>query len=223
MLTTAVVGWLFVGAALIPPPPPCIPEDSSNYDCYLRLAGPDRCTIRLGEWDGWRMTWNYKAVFSGTCRDGYANGAGVLRLTNSDGEWREFEGMFSSGRPEAGWSGSVGPLAAGTHADGLVVREGVSDPWLWVLKSPDGWEMEGPIGDGRRQGYWVERHPDGVIHRGWYVDGQRHGIWVEEQSSGLVETGPYVNGKRSGEWNSGKWPDWRYRSLNSAWGFMSEW
>ena len=70
---------------------------------------------------------------------------------------------------------------------------------------------KGPYRDNKRNGNWILRFPDGNEMEGPYVDGLRHGVWTRHFADGAVEKGRYVNGEKQGTWivRDGKF---RYRT-----------
>ncbi len=160
-------GAAFVHASLLVPPVPRAPAlaptcagMSRGAACWLELAGAERCRFWYDYYDpgvGW--------AWSGECRDGVADGPGVLTATAAVGS-AELFGAFGGGRMQG----------------------------LWIVRHADGRIDQGSYLDGRKHGRWMDRYANGRVDEGSYVNGRKHGRWVDRYASGNRLEYEYDNG-----------------------------
>jgi len=141
-----------------------------------------------GEWisdsQGCKVFWakaftaGESITWSGTCRDGHAEGSGVLDFLK-DGKLSErFEGTLEKGKVAVPWHARVG---RGT------------------LSWPNGDRYEGDIVDGRRTGKGVYSWADGSRYEGDFVDGKITGKGVHLWADGNRYEGDFVDYKPRGK------------------------
>ncbi len=133
--------------------------------CWQQLANPPGCRFWYDYHDP-GVSW----AWSGACRNGVADGPGVLAAT-AGGGLAELIGAFGGGRMQG----------------------------LWIVRYADGRIDRGPYVDGRKHGRWVDRYANGRVDEGSYANGRKHGRWVDRYASGNRFEYEYRNGSVDGQ------------------------
>lgn len=129
-------------------------------------------------------------TWTGACRNGRAEGDGVLEDTKGN----RAEGRLEEGLKDGQWTAT---LAGGTVITGSHIEGTVHGPWTFDMS--DGrfyaltWE------DGRLQGPWERRDDDGYGVAGTMKDGKGTGTWTYSWPNGVEALVPYVDGQIHGE------------------------
>ena len=146
------------GQALASHIPPRWEPVANKPGCVVWDSEPD---------DGTRITW------SGACKDGKANGKGVLSWHYKAGEeWLEIR-----------YEGSI--------TEGQVTGRG-------VMTWPSGERYEGELKNWKPHGRGILISREGGRYEGEFVEGQRHGQGLVTWPSGSSFKGPYVNNLEQG-------------------------
>ena len=197
--------------------PPCAdPGASGSAPCLTALDNIADCHFRGGfaRWGEAPFTW------SGSCRNGLAEGEGVLedRAGNRQtgrfsaglrrGMWRKervdgglHEGPYDRGQVHGVWTETH---ASGARSTGRYERGSPAGEWRTEL--PDGEVRRGPYREGLRHGGWVFERPDGARTEGHYAHGKKAGHWTYLYAGGRVDEGRMGNGVPVGMWTR-RWPD----------------
>ena len=146
-----------------PPVPPC-EAAVRRFDCWLELQSHPGCFV----WGAYALPYE-SVTWSGRCDDRFAQGNGMLTLTNrSDDSW--YTTLASGTRVDGKWHGTV------------------------VQKSADGTVQETPFVDGTANGAAVMTEPDGTVWEIPYVNGEWHGIVIVTATDGRRDESHWVNG-----------------------------
>ena len=170
----------------------------------------DETHIRNGDWDCWNpvevaghqgchfhgvlspyhhappMTW------SGGCRDGKAEGDGILE----DSLGNRSEGRLVAGMKDGAWTTR--------HPDGGVITEthvegAAHGPWTFDFSASKGPSYVVTYKHGVWHGRWERHDPDTYSEIGTFEDGMRSGTWTMTWPEGVEALVPYVDGKVHGE------------------------
>jgi hypothetical protein len=129
--------------------------------------------------------------WSGACKDGYADGKGVLEWHNKDGKTYRLQGSFVAGQLQG--EGELhypnGSVYTGTFDKNL--PEGHA-----YVRYADGEQYEGGIHMGERDGPGEMLYPNGDDYKGQWRKGRRNGTGVMTYILG---------GRYEGEWRDGEW------------------
>lgn len=135
--------------------------------------------------------------WSGDCRDGKAEGPGVLVIFK-DGQLR---GRYA-GPMVVGKATGIGTVDY-REGDGFLHYEGeVKDYALegyGNMTYPDGGVYEGQFSKNKADGFGVYTAPDGGVYQGRIKMGEPHGDGYEKTTEGEIYDGDFVDGKRQGE------------------------
>ena len=170
------------------PQPNCSGSPAGSA-CWMSVDNQPRCHV----WTP-RLTPGATVTWSGTCIDGFAQGAGSLTWTEEDSQ-SVHSGSLQVGKRHGHWvvGYANGGVAEFGYQNGL--RNGPA-----VFRYADGSIAEGQFVNGQRTGTWVRRHSGGGVTEGLYLNGRPHGRWVVYAGNGSTQEGPYVNGERQGTW-----------------------
>ena len=162
--------------------------------CHATAAGnwiADANDCKL--WDG-NPKDKETVTWSGACKDGYAEGPGVLQWIVDGKPSSTFEGSFSAGKRNGkGVEASV----SGVRFEGNFVddhREGKG-----ALTFPDGAHYEGDFLGDRRTGKGAMTFKDGAHYEGDFVNDKLTGKGALTFKSGNRYEGDFVEGKRTGK------------------------
>jgi hypothetical protein len=133
-------------------------------------------------------------AWNGGCKDGYADGKGVLQWDAADGIKHKLEATLVKGQVqgEATLRMPDGGLYIGT------VRNGVPDG-MGYFKDADSMQYEGEVHMGRRDGVADGLFPHGDRYKGQWKDGKPDGKGVMTYMLGGAYDGEWKNGKRDGK------------------------
>jgi hypothetical protein len=140
--------------------------------------------------------WNPRPVpgetvsWSGACKDGYADGPGVMQWMREGTPLHRVEGAFTSGKPN-GKMISVSPNGdryEGDYLDGK--RTGVG-----VITNAKGDRYEGAFVDGKREGAGELSLATGEHYKGNFSDGKPDGYGEMTWADGSTYKGQFVDGK----------------------------
>lgn len=148
--------------------------------CAASVHAADGVYTKIGDTacSAWTVPGSLRfQAWTGTCRDGIAEGRGVLTGDYHDdqGSWRPFriEGSLKAGRR----SGFVRAEFEGTAS------------------------YAGQYRDGHLEGWAVQRLADGSGYEGQWHDGLRHGVGRFTAANGSVLQGRWVAGTLVGTWH----------------------
>ncbi|MCY3673039.1 MAG: hypothetical protein OXH14_18420, partial [Alphaproteobacteria bacterium] len=218
VLLAAPMLFCNIGAARVAESlPPCTyPAAYGHARCLTPVDNIADCHFR----GGFANRGEAPFTWSGSCRNGLADGEGVLEDREGNrqtgrflaglrqGMWRKewvdgevHEGPYDGGRVHGFWTltQADGIRSTGRHERGSAVGE-------WRIEFPDGRVYRGAYREGRRHGRWIFEHPDGDRMEGRYAHGMEAGRWTYVYSGGRVDEGRKGNGKRVGSWTQ-VWPD----------------
>jgi hypothetical protein len=137
---------------------------------------------------------NERIHWSGGCRDGFGDGAGVLEWFEGDKPGSRVEGSFVHGAIQG-----RGHLVSGSGAtyDGSFENGEISGfgTMIW----PNGDRYDGGWKDGKRSGHGTFVRPNGDRYDGDFVEGYWQGKGLYVTLSGLRYSGDWVRSKRQGE------------------------
>jgi hypothetical protein len=132
--------------------------------------------------------------WSGGCKDGYADGKGVLEWRNKDGKTYRLEASFAAGQVQG--EGQLrypnGALYTGAFRDGVPDGQG-------YIRYADGGQYEGGIHMGARSGAGELLYPNGDDYKGQWQNNQRDGFGVLAYMLGGRYEGGWKDGKPSGQ------------------------
>lgn len=168
-------------AAFVSPGPACAAEAPAWYgasDCRIAPVGPP--PVQDVHW-------------SGQCKDGYAEGGGVLEWRASDKLTRRLEATLVRGQVEgeATLTWDNGNSYIGTFANGVPHGQG-------YLRSAYR-RYEGGIVNGKPEGNGIGVYPGGGRYEGQWKDGQPHGIGRATFVLGGSYEGEWKRGERDGK------------------------
>lgn len=128
--------------------------------------------------------------WSGACRNGRAEGHGVL--LDKDGS--RAEGRLVEGLKDGSWTATLanGGVITERHVEGVF-----HGPWTFDLQNGRFYSLA--YEDGRMQGPWERRDDDGYSMAGSVADGSKHGIWTLTWPDGVAALVPYEKGVIRGE------------------------
>ena len=197
--------------------PPCTdPGALGSVSCLTPVDNIADCHFR----GGFTVRGTAPFTWSGTCRNGLAEGEGILddrggnRQTGRfsagvrQGRWRKewvdgevHEGPYEGGQVHGVWTETQadGVRSTGRYERGNAVGE-------WKTELPDGQVNRGPYRKGQRHGRWIFKRPDGARTEGRYAHGTKTGHWTYVYASGRVDEGRMGNGVPVGLWTR-VWPD----------------
>jgi hypothetical protein len=109
--------------------------------------------------------------WKGGCRDGYAEGKGVLEWKPAGKPALVLEGLMMKGQVtgEATLKNATGPTYIGTLGDGQPHGNG-------YFKYPDGAQYEGGVANGLPEGNGIKLWPEGSRYEGGWKQGKRDGV-----------------------------------------------
>lgn len=132
--------------------------------------------------------------WSGACKDGYADGKGVLEWRNKDGKTYALEASFAAGQVQ-----SEGKLR---YPDGAAytgtVRNGVPDGQGYV-RYADGGQYEGGFRMGQREGTGESLYTNGDDYKGQWRQDKREGAGTITYGLGGSYEGDWKDNKPSGQ------------------------
>jgi hypothetical protein len=133
--------------------------------------------------------------WSGACKDGYAEGKGVLEWRGGE-KSRKFrlEATLARGTidGEATLNMADGGKYVGTFSHGAPDGKG-------YFRDPDGMQYEGEVRNGKRDGVAEGLFPDGDHYQGQWKDGKPDGTGRMEYVLGGAYEGEWKLGKRHGQ------------------------
>ena len=174
---------------LVTDPQPNCDGSPAGSACWMSVDNRPRCHVWTPS-----LTPGATVTWSGTCIDGFAQGAGSLTWTE-DAAQSVHSGSLQVGKRHGHW---VVGYANGDVAEGQYVNGLANGPA--VFRYAEGGVAEGQYVNGQRTGTWVRRHAGGGVTEGLYLNGRPHGRWVVHARNGSTHEGPYVNGERQGTW-----------------------
>ena len=129
-------------------------------------------------------------TWTGACRNGRAEGDGVLEDTKGN----RTEGRLVEGLKDGRWKATLasGDIITGSHVEGVI-----HGPWTFDMS--DGRFYAQTWEDGRLQGPWERRDEDGYGVAGTMTDGTKTGTWTYSWPNGVEALVPYVDGRIHGE------------------------
>ncbi|MDE0240598.1 MAG: hypothetical protein OXQ84_10430 [bacterium] len=129
-------------------------------------------------------------TWSGACRNGRAEGDGVLE----DKKGNRAEGHLVAGLKDGQWTVTFasGDVLTESHVGGVVHGP-------WTLDRSDGRFYAVTYEDGRMQGPWERRDDDGYSEVGTVTDGRFDGIFTITWPNGVEALVPYEEGVVQGE------------------------
>lgn len=137
-----------------------------------------------------------KVRWQGPCKDGYANGEGVLEWHDADGTQNGAAGRFEGGMKQGRRSGLAyvkdldGDQFEGHFVDGK--RDGKG-----ILVTLAGSEYDGHWKGGKRHGYGSQVYATGGRYEGQWQDDKFHGHGKAAYIGGKVFEGEFVQGRRA--------------------------
>lgn len=154
-----------------------------------KLAGPKNCRIvDLVETEAEEVKW------SGTCKDGFAEGQGKLTWTTENGGQGSFQGTMQHGQAEgAGYLADPG----GGQYEGLF-HASLPDGMGTYFKLGSG-EYNGAFKAGKYHGVGTMVYGTGGRYEGAWEDGERHGMGTATLMNGLVVTGEFRHDVLAGQ------------------------
>lgn len=133
-------------------------------------------------------------VWSGGCKDGYAEGKGTLKWRTGESEARSIEATLVRG--EIAGEGTL-TYEAGTYIG--TFRNGLPHGSGYFKHTGGGGLYEGGVVDGLREGAGVHIAPDRSTYEGEWKAGKRHGIGKAVFALGGSYEGEWRNGKFNGK------------------------
>jgi len=132
-------------------------------------------------------------TWSGECRDGYAEGEGILQWMHDGKFGSRFEGTLARGKPtgKGSFFTGNGALFDGNFVEGEPSGKG-------VMTFADGARYEGDWSHGRRTGAGVLTRSNGDRYEGDFVDGKWSGKGVFTTIHGARYEGQWIDNKREG-------------------------
>lgn len=137
---------------------------------------------------------NERITWSGGCKDGFADGAGVLQWYVDEQPGSRFEGGMARGRPHGA---GLYVYASGSRYEGEFAhgeREGRG-----ILTSPTGTKLQAMFAGGIAVGSVDIHYANGAVYTGAYKDGARDGMGKMVYSDGGVYEGAWKDGRRDGK------------------------
>ena len=133
-------------------------------------------------------------TWRGGCKDGYADGKGVLEWRSGEGKAYRLAASFSAGQVagEGELRYPTGTVYTGT------LRNGVPDGHGYYVY-PDGGQYEGELRMGRRNGIGEMIYPSGTDYKGQWKDGKPDGTGTVTYMLGGRYEGGWKDGKPSGQ------------------------
>lgn len=131
--------------------------------------------------------------WSGKCKDGYAEGQGVVAWRAHNGTKYKLEATLARGQVqgEATRKTSEGNTYTGTFKDGLPDGKG-------YFRTADGFQYEGEYHNGKREGVAEGLFPNGDNYQGQWKDGKPDGVGRMTYMIGGAYEGEWKAGKREG-------------------------
>ncbi|MDE0238987.1 MAG: hypothetical protein OXQ84_02150 [bacterium] len=162
-----------------------------TWDCWnpVEVKGHPGCHFR-GALSPYRHA--PPIAWSGGCRDGKADGEGML----VDDQGNRSAGRLVSGVKDGAWTT--------LHADGDAIREAYAEgtphgPWVFDFSANDNGVHVMTYENGRLHGRWERRDADEYSEIGTFENGMRTGIWTISWPDGVEALVPYVDGEIHGE------------------------
>jgi TonB family protein len=136
---------------------------------------------------------NEHITWTGTCKDGFADGTGVLQWYRGDEKRSTFEGELRRGLPngQGVYQYSSKSRYEGEFKDGR--REGKG-----VLISPDGTRLSATFVQGVAKGYVEQTFPNGAWYHGEWQNGKYEGKGKLQYADGSLYEGDFKAGLRDG-------------------------
>ena len=169
--------------------PLCSDLKTERGNCWQPIEIPDYqgCHFLISNSDS---HFESPMMWSGGCRDGKAEGDGVL----FDNSGNHAEGRLLAGVKDGYWRTDL--------ADGGVITENYGEGRYHGLAThafSDGTYIEVSYAKGRRHGPWQRSHPDGYSEAGSYENNRKHGTWTITWPDGVEASVPYVDNVVHGE------------------------
>jgi hypothetical protein len=141
----------------------------------------------------WRPVAGETVTWSGACKDGYAEGPGIVQWQHGDKPGSRTEAPFIKGKPSGKGSrvSSNGGRFEGSFVDGEASGKGV---YAW----PNGDRYTGDFAHDAPAGVGVLERTDGDRYEGDFVDWKRTGKGVGTTSAGTRYEGEWLDDKRNG-------------------------
>jgi hypothetical protein len=161
---------------------PALAQDAPAWigapDC--RVAAPSPAPPQAPTW-------------SGSCKDGFADGKGVLEWRNAKGQSRQLEGTFTAGQVqgEATLRYTAGTFYTGTFKNNTPDGHG-------YYRYSEGSQYEGSIRMGKLEGVGEMLWADGDDYKGEFKDDQPDGTGVMTFALGGRYEGHWKDGRGSG-------------------------
>ena len=132
--------------------------------------------------------------WSGACKDGYADGKGVLEWRNKDGKAFHLTAVFQAGQVQG--QGELrfpnGAVYTGAFRNGVPDGQG-------YIRYADGGQYEGGLRMGQREGAGEFLYPNGDDYKGQWRQGSRDGTGVMTFGLGGRYEGGWKDDKPSGQ------------------------
>lgn len=136
---------------------------------------------------------NETIVWAGACKEGYAEGNGVLNWFRDGQPNGTTSGTFYQGKV---MGRGVASAANGARYEGDFVDS--VQTGRAVITTPSGMRYEGTVLSGKFHGYGRQNLPSGDRYEGQFRDGQRHGTGRYSWNNGASYEGDFEAGKMHG-------------------------
>jgi hypothetical protein len=153
------------------------------------VIGPEGCkVINPHPVEHERISWN------GGCKDGYADGSGVLIWYLNDKETIRYEGDVRQGQPH----GQIYSIDLnGNQYEGAYLAGKKEGKGIWMEN--DGTRYEGEFKDDYFSGHGSIAYAEGGRYTGQWKHGKFHGSGKAVYIGGQVAEGEFVDGLRAGQ------------------------